>query len=125
MTLLLDSHALIWALLAPEKLAPQARQAIEDGTNAVFFSAASIWEIAIKSSKRSLPIDDAFWQTAFELNFVELPVRARHAWAVKSLPHLHGDPFDRVIVTQAQIEQMTLVTRDRFLGAYNVNILTA
>lgn len=125
MTLLLDSHALIWALLAPEKLTAGARETIADGANAVFFSAASIWEIAIECSKRAFLIDADFLQAANALNFAELPVRARHAWAVKSLPHLHADPFDRILVAQAQLEGMTLVTRDRLLAGYNVNILEA
>jgi PIN domain nuclease of toxin-antitoxin system len=125
MTLLLDSHTLLWAIYAPHKLAPAARQALEDGTNAVFFSVVSLWELAIKCSKGSLEIDDGFIEEVGAANFVELSIRPVHAWGVKSLPPLHGDPFDRLLVTQATQERMTLVTRDQFLAAYGINILTA
>jgi PIN domain nuclease of toxin-antitoxin system len=123
MRLLLDSHVLLWALHSPGKLAPAARRAIEDGANAVFFSAASIWEIAIKAGKRLLEVDDGLLEAIQEVGFVELPVRGAHAWAVKSLATIHGDPFDRILVAQTQIEQLTLVTRDRFLAGYNISIL--
>lgn len=125
MTLLLDSHALLWALHSPGKLTPAARCAIEEGSTAVFFSAASVWEIAIKSGKRLLKIEDGLLEAIREVGFVELPVRAAHAWEVKSLQPIHGDPFDRILVAQARIERLTLVTRDQFLAGYNISILAA
>lgn len=125
MTLLLDSHALLWALHSPGKLTPAARRAIEEGSNAVFFSAASVWEIAIKSGKRLLKIEDGLLEAIREVGFVELPVRAAHAWEVKSLQPIHGDPFDRLLVAQARIERLTLVTRDQFLAGYDISILAA
>jgi PIN domain nuclease of toxin-antitoxin system len=125
MTLLLDSQALLWALHAPAKLEPAARRAIEDGGNTVFFSAASAWEIAIKAGKRLLEIEDGFLEAIEAAGFVELPVRAVHAWEVKSLAPLHGDPFDRILVAQARIERFTLVTRDQFLAGYSIPILAA
>ena len=125
MTLLLDSHALLWALHSPGKLAPEARRVIEDGANAVFFSAASIWEIAVKASKRLLEVDDGLLDAIQEVGFVELPVRTAHAWDVKSLAAIHNDPFDRILVAQTRIERLTLVTRDQFLAAYNIPILPA
>jgi PIN domain nuclease of toxin-antitoxin system len=124
-TLLLDSHALLWALHAPEKLAAPARSAIEDGANPVFFSSASIWELAIKSGKGLLHLDDGFFEAIAETRLTELPVRASHSWAIRLLPAIHSDPFDRMLVAQAQIERLTLVTRDQFLGKYRVPILAA
>ncbi|HTG43667.1 MAG TPA: type II toxin-antitoxin system VapC family toxin [Verrucomicrobiae bacterium] len=125
MTLLLDSHALLWALHSPGKLAPAARRAIEDGTNAVFFSAASTWEIAIKTGKRLLEVEDGLLEAIHEVGFVELPVRAAHTWEIKALAAIHGDPFDRILVAQTRIERLTLVTRDQFLSGYNISILAA
>jgi PIN domain nuclease of toxin-antitoxin system len=125
MTLLLDSHVLLWALHAPGKLAAPARGAIEDGANTIFYSSASIWELAIKSAKGLLSIEDGFLQAAESASFLELPIRGHHAWIVKSLPPIHGDPFDRILVAQARAEGLTLVTRDRFLGGYNLPILAA
>lgn len=125
MTLLLDSHALLWALHSPGNLTPAARRAIEDGANAVFFSAASVWEIAIKAGKRLLEIEDGLLEAIQEAGFVELPVRAAHAWEVKALPALHRDPFDRILVAQTRTERLTLVTRDQFLAGYNISILAA
>ncbi len=125
MTLLLDSHALLWALHSPEKLAPAAREAIQDGQNPVFYSAASIWELSLKASKGLLEIKGDLLQAIEALHFVELPIRASHAWAVQSLPPVHADPFDRILVAQAITEKLTLVTRDQFLEQYQVPILTA
>ena len=125
MTLLLDSHVLLWSLHAPNKLVPAARRAIEDGANVVFFSAASIWEIAIKAGKGLLEIEDGLIAAIQEVGFAELPVRAAHAWEVKALPSVHSDPFDRILVAQARAERLTLVTRDQFLGGYNIQLLPA
>ena len=125
MNLLLDSHALLWAMHSPAKLSRTARESIQDSANPVFFSAASIWELAIKSGKGLLRLDVNFLKAVAEANFVELPVRSAHAWAVRSLPQLHGDPFDRLLVCQAQLDGLTLVTRDTFLADYRISILEA
>jgi PIN domain nuclease of toxin-antitoxin system len=125
MNLLLDSHALLWALSAPEKLSATARAAIEDGNNPVFFSSASIWELAIKSAKGQLEIKGNLLLAAESANFIELPVRSNHAWAVRSLPTIHSDPFDRILAAQAEIERLTLVTRDQFLEKYSIRVLPA
>jgi PIN domain nuclease of toxin-antitoxin system len=125
MRLLLDSHALLWALHSPEKLAPAARNAIEEGENPVFYSAASVWELSIKSAKGLLELDDNLLDALAAMNFVELPIRGLHAWVVKSLPPVHGDPFDRILVAQAKTENLTLVTRDQFLVQYQISLLAA
>lgn len=125
MNLLIDSHVLLWALHAPEKLAPAARLAIEEGANPVFYSAASIWELAIKSAKGLLQVEAGFLEAINETRLVEMPVRSAHGWAVRLLPPIHADPFDRILVAQAQAEGLTLVTRDQFLEQYRVPILAA
>ncbi len=125
MNLLLDSHTLIWALSAPERLKLKARSSIEDSTNMVFYSTASIWEISIKSSKGLLRLSEHFLDSLAEAQFRELPIRTAHAWAIHSLRPIHNDPFDRMLVAQAHVERSTLVTRDRFLEAYGVPILEA
>lgn len=125
MNLLLDSHALLWALHAPEKLAAPARAAIQDGANPVFYSAASVWELALKSAKGLLHLDADLLGSIAEARFTELPVRSAHAWAVRALPPVHADPFDRLLVAQAHVEHLVLVTRDRFLASYRVPIVAA
>jgi PIN domain nuclease of toxin-antitoxin system len=125
MNLLLDSHALLWALHAPEKLEPEARTAIETGDRMVFYSSASIWELAIKSTKGLLTIDGDLIAAAAEARFTELPIRSVHAWAVRYLPAIHADPFDRMLVAQAQVERLALVTRDRHLAEYRVPVVAA
>jgi PIN domain nuclease of toxin-antitoxin system len=75
--------------------------------------------------KGLLRIEDGFLEAVFETGFAELPIRASHAWAVRSLPAVHADPFDRILVAQALMERLTLVTRDQFLGDYRIPILAA
>ncbi len=124
-SLLVDTHALVWALHAPAKLSKAARNEIEDGGNLVYFSSASIWELAIKSAKGLIEIEQGFIEAIQEAAITELPVRASHAWQVRGLPMIHGDPFDRILVAQAQMERLILVTRDQHLEAYGIATITA
>ncbi|MBX9946904.1 MAG: type II toxin-antitoxin system VapC family toxin [Reyranella sp.] len=125
MTLLLDSHVLIWLLGRPEYLSPPARQALSDPDNQRFVSIASLWEIAIKVSvgKLAFPaqLDEAIEHSASTL----LPVSVAHAGRLLGLPFHHRDPFDRMLVAQAMEEGLTIVTRDRRFTAYGVPILAA
>jgi PIN domain nuclease of toxin-antitoxin system len=123
--LLLDTHSLLWALSVPEQLADDARGRISAPENQVFASAASVWEIAIKvsSGKLRAPADLAADISA--AGFSELPITIEHGLAAGRLPRHHGDPFDRMLVAQASIEDLTLVTRDRTLAEYGVAILPA
>ncbi|HEX5079788.1 MAG TPA: type II toxin-antitoxin system VapC family toxin [Geminicoccaceae bacterium] len=123
MRLLLDTHALIWALDDPGRLPAKTRQAIDAGV-VVFTSAASIWEIAIKVALRRLvfPIDelpDALTDAAFQ----ELPISIAHSLGAAGLPLLNRDPFDRLLVAQARYERLTLVTRDPAIRRYPVDTL--
>jgi PIN domain nuclease of toxin-antitoxin system len=119
---LLDTHVLLWAVGAPGRVAPAVRAEIKDASNEVLYSAASIWEIAIKASLgRGDFVNDPVLieREARQIGFVELPVAARHAVAVYSLPPFHSDPFDRLLLAQALVEQAWLYTADKQLARYN------
>jgi PIN domain nuclease of toxin-antitoxin system len=116
---------MIWSFGQSKRLRPAARAAIEDVANEVVVSAASVWEAAIKLSqgKLSLPGDLA-WGLA-RSGFLTLPISVAHALAAGALPRHHGDPFDRMLIAQAQVEGLTIVTRDRRFAAYDVAVLPA
>lgn len=122
MRLLLDTHVLLWALSSPERLGETARSAIEDPSNDVMFSAASIWEIAIKSALKRIEFTvtpDKILAAAIESGFDELPVRSAAAAHVAVLPAHHRDPFDRLLVAQAITEPAILYTADPQLDVYS------
>lgn len=127
MNLLLDTHVLLWALTDDKRLKPAARIAIEDPSAIVYVSAASAWEIAIKAGLGRIRLsgNPAKWLPVelARADFTELPVSMEHAFAVERLPRHHGDPFDRLLVAQAQIEGLALATADRKIGRYDVRIL--
>jgi PIN domain nuclease of toxin-antitoxin system len=127
--LLLDTHAFLWAAADPDQLKPKARAAIEDSGNEVLVSAAVAWEISVKLAlgKLTVPADPAVWFPArvHSLGFQELAITAAHALGVGGLPNVHRDPFDRIMIAQAQIEGLTLVTRDSENQKYPVHVLPA
>ena len=122
MRVLLDTHVLLWALVEPRRLDRETRATIESGETEVLFSAASIWEIAIKSSlgRAGFAFDpEEIARAALETGFIELAVRWNAAALVGQLPPLHRDPFDRVLVAQAIVEPATLYTADPQLLPYS------
>ena len=126
MRLLLDTHILLWSLADPRRLPDSAREAIETGENEVLFSAASIWEIAIKAQllRAEFGVDTAtIIGAARETRFTELALGAEHAAAVAALPPHHKDPFDRLLVVQAFTEPARLVTADKTLTAYSNDLV--
>jgi PIN domain nuclease of toxin-antitoxin system len=123
MRLLLDTHVAIWWLSGDRRLSPSTRRAIEDATTACL-SAVSIWEMAIKQDTGRLDLPDGFI-VALRDDFVDLPLTMDHAVEGRRLPTIHRDPFDRMLVAQARLEGLTLVTADRVLTAYAVPILSA
>lgn len=129
MRLLLDTHAFLWAAGSPEEFVPKARAAVADSSNEVFVSAAVAWEIGIKCAlgKIDLPGEAAAWFAARvrALGFGTLAISATHALAAASLPNIHRDPFDRMLVAQAQVEGLLLVSRDPAMRKYAVNVLRA
>src|SRR3984893_16579665 len=117
MRVLLDTHLLLWALSSPAKLSKRARQRID--SSEVFASAASIWEISIKCALGKLEADPAEIMAGIEpAGFSHLPIIGEHAAKVVELPPVHKDPFDRLLVAQAWVEPMILLTDDDALGAY-------
>jgi len=123
--LLLDTHTLLWCLSDDPTLDPKARQAVTSEKNTVHVSAASIWEISIKQSLQKLEAPDNLLEAIATTRFDLLPITPTHAASVKDLPLHHRDPFDRMLVAQAQAEGMTLVTRDAFLEQYGIAVLKA
>lgn len=125
MKLLLDTHTLLWWLENPDLLSEESRTAIRDGENAVYISAAVIWEIVIKRAMGKLDIPSNIEQALRANGFSALPVSIAHALAVERLPHLHKDPFDRLLIAQAIAEGLTLVTRDPNVMKYSVSYMVA
>ena len=120
--LLVDTHALLWWLTDDPALSPSARDAIADPVNEPLVSAASVWEIAIKRSLGKLTAPDDLPERIAEEGFAWLPISASHAWQVRGLPLHHRDPFDRVLVAQALIERLPIVTADQHFGQYGVQV---
>ena len=121
MRVLIDTHLLLWAVASSRRLPREARSLILDAANEVFFSAASVWEVAIKSAlrRRDFRANPAVLVRALKQSgFSELPVTAAHAARVAELPTLHRDPFDRLLVAQSLAEPMTLLTNDAALVGY-------
>lgn len=125
MRLLIDSHVLLWWFDGADRLGATARDAIGDGDNEAVVSAATLWELSIKQAAGRLDVDVDLRAHSAEQGFRELPVTGRHAVAVRDLPLHHRDPFDRMLVAQAVVEGLTLVTADRALARYDVPVLPA
>jgi PIN domain nuclease of toxin-antitoxin system len=123
--LLLDTHAFLWWLQDDERLSASARRAIGDSASVVHVSAASIWEASIKAAIGKLRTDANLPDEVPASGFVELPVRASHAWQAGRLPRHHDDPFDRLLVAQAKLEDLTVVTHDATFRKYGVPVLPA
>ena len=121
MNVLLDTHVLLWAAGEPEKLTVAARELLEDPGNHLFFSAASLWEVAIKASlgKDDFMVEPRLLRRGLADNgYNELPVTGAHAVAIGGLPLIHKDPFDRILVAQAQVEGLHLITSDKLVSQY-------
>lgn len=131
MTLLVDTHILLWALSAPDRLTDQHRETLEDPTNSVFASAINIVEIAIKSSIGKLTIAESLERDRYaglleaieDGGFEMMAFTGVHAAGVRTLPFHHRDPFDRMIIAQAIAEGYTIVTADNQFSQYPVKIV--
>ena len=127
MRLLLDTQALIWWLDTPERLKREAHRAIEDPRNSVYTSVVALWEIAIKLRLRKIRFRPnlASWvpDELAQQRFTVLPVELSHAMAVEHLHLHHNDPFDRLLIAQAQAERLTIVTADEKFRAYDVPVI--
>jgi PIN domain nuclease of toxin-antitoxin system len=121
--LLLDTHAALWWLSADERLGERAIAELEDDANEVLLSAAVVWEVAIKRSLGKLDAPDDFAATFLGADVRGLPVSVEHAAAVERLPWHHRDPFDRLLVAQATIEDAAVVSGDERLRLYGVPVV--
>ena len=125
MKLLLDTHVLLWWLADDPCLSREASRAISEPENIVVVSAVSIWEIVIKKGLGKLEIADEWYSAVADEPFRQLPVTWEHSRKVDDLPDIHRDPFDRMLVAQAMVEGLLLVTRDEDVLRYDVSILEA
>jgi PIN domain nuclease of toxin-antitoxin system len=121
MKLLLDTHLLLWSADRPEQLSGIARTLLLDPENTLFFSAAALWEISIKSAlrRKDFPVDPSlFRRNLLDNGYIEMPITSEHAVAVFNLPPIHRDPFDRILIAQAIFEGLLLLTHDRKVAQY-------
>ena len=121
MKILLDTHLLLWAAGEPRRLSRQARRSIDNRENEVLFSAASLWEVAIKCGlgREDFKVDARLLRRGLLDNgYSELPIMSEHVVATESLPLIHKDPFDRILVAQATVEGITLLTVDSLVSKY-------
>lgn len=125
MNLLADTHLILWGANAPEKISETARALIDDPSNEAWFSAASMWEVAIKRARhRNFDADVQVLRRGLLANgWRELSVHSDHVVAVLDLPPIHNDPFDRMLVAQAKVEGLTLLTSDKLVARYPGNVL--
>jgi len=123
--LLLDTHTLLWTLVAPDRLSANATRAIAAEESEVFVSIVSPWEMAIAKALGRMNPPDNLEALLEKRRFALLPVSLRHTHVIETLPHHHRDPFDRMLIAQAQVEGLTIVTVDRTMRRYPVSLLPA
>jgi len=123
--LLLDTHVIVWALEDPDRLAAGTRTAIETEENEVFVSVVSPWELAIKGPREGLLLRKDLEVEVDRRGFDLLPVHFRHAEPIGSMPYHHRDPFDRMLIAQAIIDGLTIVTSDSKMTDYQVALMPA
>ena len=124
MNLLLDSHCLLW-WLAGAPMSTQADEAIADLTNEVYVSAASMWELEIKSALGKLTIEGDLFREVETAGLTWLPITPSHGVAAARLPMHHRDPFDRMVIAQAQLESCSIVSRNARFAEYSVALIAA
>lgn len=125
MRLLLDTHVFLWSVTDDRKLTKRSRKLIQE-SDEVYVSSASIWEASIKAGMGKLGADINALATAITSSgFIELPVRVAHAVQVRTLPNIHRDPFDRMLIAQAMLEPLHLLTADRILANYSPLVVIA
>lgn len=123
MRLLLDTHVFIWWDGEDAALSSDLREAISDPANEIYVSAASVWEIAIKRRRGKIAFARGITEAVARNGFLALPVTPHHAEHAGGLPRHHGDPFDRMLVAQAMLEQMMLGTQDTMMRLYGIAVL--
>ena len=122
MNYLLDSCALLWWISGSPNIGPKTIQHLNDSRNRIYVSAASIWEIYIKIFIKKLHVEGDILKTIQTLDFIHLPINFEHGKTAASLPLIHKDPFDRMLVAQASVEGLVLVTSDKVIPQYEVSV---
>lgn len=125
MNYLLDTHIVLWSLFAPKKLKKKVASLIESRDSILYVSIVSVIEISIKKSIGKLDIDDSYLDILKEENFNFLPIELEDAKLIQSLPLIHKDPFDRLLIAQAINRDFTIITKDAFFQAYDIRLLEA
>lgn len=125
MKYLLDTHVLLWWLTDPEKIKPQAQEIIRSRSNHIFVSSASFWEMAIKKSIRKLTLPHNLLEAVTTQNFKLLPIMPEESLGVADLPYLHSDPFDRLLIMQAKLNNLVIITKDSKIAEYPVVTIEA
>lgn len=125
MNVLLDTHILLWWLADDPRLSERARQIIADAGNVVYTSSATAWEIAVKQALGKLRAEGNLEQEVREQGFEMLPITFAHAEELMGLPAIHRDPFDRMLVAQARVENLQLLTSDPQIFRYPANVIKA
>lgn len=120
---LLDTHTLLWWFTDAEKLSPVAFDIISDGSHDIFLSSVSLWEIKIKQSLNKLTLPSQFKETLERQDFLPLSMSWEHAYGIGQLPSIHKDPFDRLLISQAMIEKLSILTKDIKFQKYPVKVV--
>ena len=123
MKILIDTHILLWWLEASPRLAERGRKEIDSENNEIYVSCVSLWEIAIKTAIGKLKVPDGLSEVLKENAITVLPVLPPHVTSCSTVPALHSDPFDRMLVAQTLAEDMTLMTHDKQISAYAISCL--
>lgn len=123
MRYLLDTHALIWAIADPDRLPQPVRDEVVDPANVILVSVASAWEVAIKRAIGKLNFSDITAGLLDRYGFERIDIRLDHVATVTTLPPLHHDPFDRMLVAQAEVDDLTIMTRDAHIQLYDVRTI--
>jgi PIN domain nuclease of toxin-antitoxin system len=121
MRFLLDTHLVLWTFFEPDRLSPEAQSLLQSRQNELVFSTACLWEIGIKRGlkKKEFQVDPrVLRRTLLDEGYEELPILGQHAVAVDILPSIHKDPFDRILIAQAMVEGITLLTADAMIAQY-------
>ena|SRR5579864_3994861 len=125
MQYLLDTHVLLWWFITPEKISVKARKIIRDKSNEIFISSVSFWEMAIKKSLGRLTLPHNLIEAVTAESFKILPIMAEEGLGVADLPLLHTDPFDRLLIIQAKLHDLVIITKDSKIAEYSVITIKA
>jgi len=127
MKFLLDTHVFLWMAAEPEKISEKARVCIMNADNTLYLSIVSLWEMQIKTQLGKLaldvPLDELWRRQQIEADILLLPTREEHVWELGNLPQLHRDPFDRLLIAQAQYENLSLISADDIIARYETGVV--